>query len=128
MYYGASPLIFERAKELRRNMTLQELKVWQFLNKKAVYGLRFKAQHPIQNYIVDFYCHALKLVIEVDGGFHKILENKERDLGREEDLKLLGLKIIRFTNEEVDRDFKSVRQTILDTCWESYSNKRNRSG
>ena len=49
-------------------MTPQEKKVWGYLNKRAVLGLRFKVQHSIQNYIVDFYCHYLKLVIEVGGG------------------------------------------------------------
>ncbi|MEM9897132.1 MAG: DUF559 domain-containing protein, partial [Bacteroidota bacterium] len=56
MFYGASPLIFERAKELRQNMTYHEKLLLEELRANKIYGFRFKAQHPISTFIVDFYC------------------------------------------------------------------------
>ncbi|GAB4246991.1 MAG: hypothetical protein Tsb0034_26070 [Ekhidna sp.] len=70
MFYGATPSIFEKAKMLRQNMTRQELILWKELSANKLLGLRFKAQHPIGNFIADFYCHKLKLVIEIDGDSH----------------------------------------------------------
>lgn len=80
MFYGAKPHIFEKAKELRNNMTEAEKLLWGKLQKNKIMGLRFKAQHPIDIFIADFYCHKLKLVIEVDGGIHNLPENKEYEL------------------------------------------------
>jgi very-short-patch-repair endonuclease len=86
MFYGASPIIFERAKLLRESMTEAEKRLWLFLNKNKIMGLRFRAQHPIERFIADFYCHAIKLVIEVDGDIHKNQENQEYDIGRTAEL------------------------------------------
>ncbi len=101
MFYGASPEIFARAERLRLNMTVAEKHLWNFLNKNQIQGYRFKSQHPISQFIVDFYCHKARLVIELDGGIHNELKIKERDENREYELKQLGLEVIRFTNEEV---------------------------
>ncbi len=70
MFYGATPLIFERANQLRKNQTESEKFLWEILKNKQMLGLRFKRQHPIDKFIADFYCHSLKLVIEVDGKIH----------------------------------------------------------
>ncbi len=64
MFYGAKPIIFERVKALRENPTKAEIALWSILRKKQMMGLRFK--HPICIFIADFYCHSIKLVIEVD--------------------------------------------------------------
>ena len=98
MFYGASPLLFQMAKELRENMTETEKQLWSRLSKSQL-GVRFKAQHPMSKFIVDFYCHSLKLVIEIDGGIHKF--QQEHDKARSEALSQLGLKVIRFKNEEI---------------------------
>jgi len=66
MYFGAIPKLFEFAKELRNKMTPAELFLWEALRKNKL-GVRFKPQHPLDRYIADFYCHKVKLVIEVDG-------------------------------------------------------------
>lgn len=116
MYYGASPEILEKAKNLREKMTPEEEILWEFLRKKKVTGLRFRRQHPISMFIADFYCHAIKLVIEVDGGYHKKKEQKEYDAGRTSEMKELGIKIIRFKNEEVLNDFQAVKQQIISDC------------
>ncbi len=113
MFYGTQPIIFERAKELRENMTEAEQMLWSCLSKNQL-GVRFKAQHPIANFIADFYCHRHKLVIEVDGGIHNSDEQKGRDGFRNEELNALEIAVLRFTNEEVKNDLENVLKTIKD--------------
>lgn len=109
MYYNAAPGIFEKAKQLRNNMTAAEKKLWLQLNKNQL-GVRFKPQHPINTFIADFYCHAHKLVIEVDGEIHA--QQKEYDAGRNFELERFGITVIRFTNEEVQNNIECVIDTI----------------
>ena len=78
MFYEATPLIFERAKELRHDPTRTEVILWSYLRKKP-YGYKFRRQHPIGPFIADFYCHSLKLVIEVDGNIHDQKEIQQAD-------------------------------------------------
>ncbi len=108
LFYGASPEIHRRAKELRKSMTSAEKVLWHFLKNKSVEGFKFRRQHPINKYIVDFYCHQIKLVIEVDGSFHDEIEQKEYDAGRTLALQEFGLKVIRFSNEEILYRINSV--------------------
>ncbi len=93
-------------------MTEVEQILWEHLRMNRLSGFRFKAQHPIKNYIVDFYCHKAKLVVEVDGDIHNIESIKERDEGRSYVLKQLGLTVIRFTNEQVKNDIQKVVHEI----------------
>lgn len=101
MHQNASSRIFQFAKDLRLKMTEPEALLWERLRKKQMMGYRFRRQHPISQYIADFYCHPLKLIIEVDGGYHSSKEQQSLDLARTEDLENLGLRVIRFTNTEV---------------------------
>jgi very-short-patch-repair endonuclease len=110
MFYGATSSIFEKAKELRNNMTLAEKTLWYRL-KKSPNGLKFRRQHPVSKYIADFYCHAAKLIIEVDGDIHNF--QKDYDKGREYELNELGIKVLRFTNEEVN-NIDTVMGKILN--------------
>ncbi len=98
MFYGATPDLFSKAKQLRENMTLAEDILWQRLRKNQ-FGFRFKPQHPIDIFIADFYCHPLKLVIEIDGEIHQF--QMDYDNGRTEELKNQGITVIRFSNDEV---------------------------
>lgn len=98
MFYGAKRTIFQNAYALRQNMTEAEKHLWERLNKNQL-GVRFKAQHPIDIFIVDFYCHLYRLMVEIDGEIH--LSQKEYDEGRTAELERFDLKIIRFTNQEV---------------------------
>ena len=116
MFYGASPKIFARASTLRQNMTKAEKMLWERLRKNQMMGLRFKAQHPIDTFIADFYCHKLKLVIEVDGEIHERKEQRDYDLGREGALRELGLTVIRFTNGEIYEDLDGVMEEIRRQC------------
>lgn len=112
MFYGATPGIFEKAKLLRLNMTEAEKKLWEALNNKKFKGYRFKSQHPIQKFIVDFYCHNSKLVIEIDGEIHQNMDVNERDIGRTYELENFNLKIIRFTNQQVLTNLEEVIKVI----------------
>ena len=100
MFYGASNLLFERAKELRNNMTQAELVLWENLRQRPL-GVKFRRQHPLGIYVVDFYCHKLKLIIEVDGSVHDLQTVKEADIEKQRQLEMDGLKVVRFTNEEI---------------------------
>ncbi len=111
-FYNASPEIFKRAKELRKTLTETEKILWAHLKENKFEGIHFRRQHPISKFIVDFYCHELLLVIEIDGGVHLEEAVTERDEGREIELQRLGLTILRFNNEEVLNDIKSVREKI----------------
>ena len=109
MFYNASPDIFRKAEYLRLNMTKTERMLWEKLRNKQL-GVRFKAQHPIERFIADFYCHQSKLVVEVDGEIHKY--QKEYDDGREAEIEKYGIRIIRFTNNEVINDINHVIEKI----------------
>ncbi len=108
MYYGATPFIFQRATELRNTMTAAEASLWKSLHINE-WKLKFRRQHPIANYIVDFYCHSLKLVIEIDGDIHDHEDVKKNDAEREKYLKGLGLSMLRFRNDEI---FKKRNATL----------------
>ena len=114
MFYGATRNIFVRASLLRKNMTFSEKLLWSELRNKETFKVRFKRQHPIDIFIVDFYCHKHKLAIEVDGEIHLDEEVKEYDDGRSHDIEMLGIKILRFTNAEVIENMETVKQKILD--------------
>ena len=114
MYYGASHLIFQKAEELRNRMTPAEEVLWKLIHINE-WKLKFRRQHPIWNYVADFYCHKLKLVIELDGGIHEQEEVKKYDEARENHLKEFGLTILRFKNEQVLRNSDEVLKEIAQT-------------
>ena len=98
------------AKNLRRNATTQENRLWyDFLSK---YEIRFQRQKAIDNFIADFYCHRAKLIIEIDGSQHFTEEGKQKDDFRTEILEGYELKIIRFTNLQIDTNFRGVCEYI----------------
>lgn len=100
----------DRSRELRRNGTKQEKQLWyQFL---STFPYRVHRQRVIGNYIVDFYCHKARLVIEVDGGQHDSEEIFVRDEARTAVLRAHGLMVIRFTNWEVENEFLEVCKRI----------------
>ena len=102
----------QRAKELRREMTPAERILWEELRANKL-GVHFRRQQVIQGFIVDFYCHKAGLVIEVDGDVHDL--QKEEDERRERVLRELGLRIVRFGNDEVGRELSAVVGRIK-TC------------
>jgi cyclase len=100
MHYGASSEIFQIAERLRKNMTEAEKIIWERVCKNQL-GVRIRRQHPIWKFIADFYCHELKLIIEIDGGIHLNSENREYDISRDIILQDFRIEILRFTNNEV---------------------------
>jgi very-short-patch-repair endonuclease len=122
MFESCSHLVFELAKELRRNMTEAEHKLWLHL-KQGVGGLKFRRQHVLKNYIADFYCHKIKLVIEADGSIHKKPDVKEYDVIREQNLKEWGYEIVRFTNDEILYDELKVIKRIAEVVDELKNKK-----
>lgn len=111
MYYDAAPIIFKKAEELRKKMTPAEEILWNVI-KINEWHLKFRRQHPIANYIVDFYCHQSKLVVELDGGYHENKEVKIYDVARENHIREYGIKVLRFKNEEIFNDIESVMNKI----------------
>ena len=100
----------ERARSLRSNMTPQEKHLWyDFLNS---YPVRFRRQRPIGDYIVDFYCPKAKLVVELDGNEHFTEEGRRSDARRKEYLESLGLKVLRFPDWDVVKNFERVCRHI----------------
>ena len=98
------------AKNLRRNATLQENHLWyRFLAK---YEIRFQRQKAIGDFIVDFYCHKAKLIIEIDGAQHYTEHGFQKDNFRTEILEKYNLRVIRFTNQQIDTDFQGVCEYI----------------
>jgi len=100
MFSGADKLLFQKAGALRRQQTFAEELLWNYLKTKPL-GFKFRRQHPFSNYILDFYCHALNLVIEVDGSIHEVEEVKQHDEQRQKQLEAQGLAFLRFTNNEI---------------------------
>ena len=111
MFFGASNLIFENAKLLRKNMTHAESILWSYLKVKPN-GLKFRRQHPLGIYIADFYCHTLKLVIELDGSIHDNEEVKMNDEIRQKLIEEDGITVIRFKNQEISNNIENVLKII----------------
>ncbi len=101
------------AKNLRRNMTKEEVKLWKALKNRQLMNLKFRRQTPIGDYIVDFFCPDKNLIIELDGGQHNELQNIEHDALRTDYLKCQGYKVLRFWNNEVWNNFNEVIEIII---------------
>jgi very-short-patch-repair endonuclease len=100
LYYNATLETFEKAKALRSNMTRAEVLVWKKIKNRQLSGFKFRRQHPIDKFIADFYCHKVRLVVEIDGPVHNTDDQKEYDIGRTSELERYGIQVIRFTNEK----------------------------
>ena len=108
---------FALAKEFRRNMTEAEKILWQRVRANRLNGWHFRRQQILFGYIVDFYCHAASLVIEVDGEIHESQQAEDRE--REIILKEKGFQILRFRNLEIEDNLNLVLSKILEACNQS---------
>jgi len=106
------------ARNLRKNQTEQEKKVWNLLRNQQFYGFKFRRQYPIGNYIVDFVCKEKKIIIEIDGGQHNIKENIYKDNERTKYLEMKGYKIIRFWNNDINNNLEGVFKKLQDFFFE----------
>src|SRR5438093_1233210 len=113
MHKRTTPKVFRQAKELRREMTPIEVKLWARLRAHRMKGVHFRPQHAIENYIVDFCASRKKLIIELDGSQH--LEQREYDTERTEFLKSKGYTVLRFWNNDVLNHMDAVLSVIWNT-------------
>ncbi|WP_419801218.1 endonuclease domain-containing protein [Mucilaginibacter sp.] len=105
-----NPKLKELARNLRNNSTPGEIRLWQELKANQFYGYDFHRQKPLLNYIADFYCAELNLIVEINGRYHE--ENIEKDVCRSGELSKYNLKILRFTEQEVKTDMFNVLRTL----------------
>jgi len=119
MHSGAIKPLFQMARDLRNRATNAETILWGYLKSKPL-GFKLRLQHPFSIYILDFYCHALKLVFEVDGSIHKLPEIKHNDDKPQSLLKQEGLTILRFTNDQIERELgnvlKQIENFLIEHC------------
>ena len=113
--------LIQRARQLRSSMTVAELKLWAELNNKQMGGIKFRRQHPIGKYIVDFYAPQQKLIIEVDDGTH--LEQVEYDAIRTSYLNRKGYQVIRFSNLDIFQNLAEVLDQIRTACHLPFSDQ-----
>ncbi len=105
------PIILDRARRMRREMTEPELKLWNILRNRALLGMKFRRQVPIGNYIADFCCLDRRLIVELDGGQHA--EQEVADASRSRFLSQKGFRVLRFWNDQVLRGSEFVVAEIL---------------
>jgi very-short-patch-repair endonuclease len=106
------PKLKALAKELRQNMTLSEVLLWQKIRNKQMLGFDFDRQRPIDKYIVDFYCKDLKLAIEIDGSSHHNEERYLADVERQKQLEKLGVRFLRFNDLDVKKNMNDVLRVL----------------
>lgn len=109
LFTGYDKKLKSRADELRKNMTQQEWNLWYFYLRN--HRLKWYRQRIIDRFIVDFYCHAAKLVIEIDGKQHYTEQGIAYDMERTQVLQEYGLKVLRYTNQQLEDNFQEV-------CWD----------
>ena len=120
--------VFEKKKEtgkrkiLRNSLPKSEIILWNFLKDKRLGGYKFRRQYSVGRYVVDFYCPAIKLAIEIDGDSHFIEDAPEYDEARQKFIESYGITFLRFTNTEVSRNLQKVLEKILISC-KKYENK-----
>ncbi len=107
-----NPILKKFASHLRNNSTEAEIYLWLKIKGKQMYGYDFHRQKPIDNYIVDFYCAKLNLAIEVDGYSHQFLEVYNKDVTKENRLNELGIRVLRFSDDQILKDMQNVLLAI----------------
>ena len=112
------------ARELRSNTTNAENILWSHIRKKQIYDVQFYRQKVIGNYIVDFFAPSINLVIEVDGGYHNVLEQHYQDQERDVFLNALDALVLRFSNQQIESEIQSAIQIIKATVLKLNSKTR----
>ena len=116
LHEGAIGKLYQFGRELRQESTEAEKLLWAELRSRKLNGLKFRRQHPLDKFIVDFYCNERKLVIELDGSVHDKKINKEYDDARTAMLAGLNIIVLRFKNEDVTNNLKEVIRKISDAA------------
>ncbi|MXN92969.1 DUF559 domain-containing protein [Flavobacterium sp. Sd200] len=107
-----NPALTELARQLRNKSTQSEIMLWQKIKCKQMYGYDFHRQKPIDNYILDFFCHELMMGIEVDGYSHEFLEVYNKDIIKEKRMSEFGITVLRFSDYQVMKDMENVIRVI----------------
>ncbi len=107
-----NPELKHLARQLRNNSTKTEIYLWQKLKKKQMFGYDFHRQKPIDNFILDFFCHELMLGIEIDGYSHAFLHIHEKDNRKTTKMNELGISVLRFSDYQVLKDMENVLRAI----------------
>ena len=115
LYHGAFPETFRLSRHLRKIMTPAEKELWRMLKDRSLGGYIFRRQHPVREFVVDFFCFEKELAVELDGDIHQQDHVLERDLNRTAELERMGIQVIRFSNEEVLNNLDEVKKKILNT-------------
>ena len=113
-FWRGDPALRLRARQLRHDATPAEQILWERLRHRQLHGLKFRRQHPIGEFIVDFYCAEHKLIIELDGAVHA--HQRERDQERADILERQGYHVLRIKNAEIEQDIEDVLQRIVAAC------------
>ena len=111
MFYGAKPEIFRKAEMLRSSPTPTEDILWESLRNKQL-GVKIRRQHPIDEFIADFYCHSARLVVELDGKYHDVTKQRKFDQNRDQILKEHGIKVLRFLDDQILDNLEIVIKRI----------------
>jgi very-short-patch-repair endonuclease len=106
--------VVDRARNLRHEQTSAEARLWSTLRNRQLAGLKFRRQHPYGQFILDFFCVERQLAVEVDGGVHLNPEQAAHDAERSEFLAQRGVRVLRFTNEEIDQHLPDVLRKIIE--------------
>jgi very-short-patch-repair endonuclease len=112
MHRDAKPILYHYARLNRKVDTEAEAMLWNRLRGRKLNGFKFRRQHPIEEFIADFYCHECNLVVELDGEYHSAEDQQSYDEGRTYNLEGLGIKVIRFKNSEIRNGIEEVLQAI----------------
>ena len=107
----------DRARRLRKDMSLPEVLLWRILKTRPM-GVKFRNQHPIDRFVVDFYCHAAKAIFEIDGISHDMGDQPQFDVERDKILTDMGLQVVRIPATEVLKDVESVADAMVMRCAE----------
>jgi len=116
---GTTPEIQQAAQQLRKQATPAETALWQALRNRQLNGLRFRRQHPVGRFILDFYCPSTKLVIELDGAGHE--NQQDYDTARTQELEAHGYRVLRFDNQQVMNDLGAVLDEIYQVSISSHA-------
>jgi very-short-patch-repair endonuclease len=101
------------ARQLRKNQTEMESRLWQYLRDRCLGGYKFRRQHPVKEFILDFYCPEKKLAVELDGGQHDSPDLMAYDHNRTEILEQEGIKVLRYWDNEASQNLDGVLDDIL---------------
>ena len=112
--WRTSQAMLARARQLRREQTPAEALLWEHLRNRRLKGLKFRRQHPVGRFVADFYCAQHHLIVELDGAVHRM--QGEYDALRTEELERDGYRVIRFTDNQVERDLEWVLERIAEAC------------